>query len=114
MDPDSGKTTKKKALYGSAAAAIVLTAVALIGAVFSAVCLKLGFEAALMSAVCVVAVIAGAVACILAIVALITGIAKRSAGTWISGLMCMVVSAGSVLFCLLRLVGGLFFDMPIL
>ena len=114
MDLNSGKTTKRKALYGAAVAALILTVVALIGAVFSAVCLRLGFEAALMSAVCVAAVIAGAAAFILAIVALITGIAKHSAGTWVCGLVCMVISAGSVLFCLLRLVGGLFYDMPIL
>ena len=107
-------STSKKKLYGAAVAALILTVLALIGAVFSAVCMKLGFEAALMSAVCVVAVIVGAAAVILALVALITGIVKHSAGTWVCGLLCMVVSAGCVLFCLLRLVGGLFYDMPIL
>ena len=114
MDSIPGKNTKKKALYGAAVAALILTVVALIGTVFSAVCLRLGFEVALMAAVCVVTVIAGTVAFLLSIVALITGIAKHSAGTWVCGLVCMVVSAGSVLFCLLRLVGYLFYDMPIL
>lgn len=93
---------KPRGLLGPALTALILTALTFLLATFAIICMVLRLETALLAVFSTMTSVLAPLAIVFAFVSFILGLVKRRPGTWIVGLLCLLVSFGSILFGILR------------
>ena len=93
---------KPRGLLGPALTALILTALTFLLATFAIICMALRLETALLAVFSTMTSVLAPLAIVFAFVSFVLGLVKRRPGTWIVGLLCLLVSFGSILFGILR------------
>lgn len=93
---------KPRGLLGPALTALILTALTFLLATFAIICMVLRLETALLAVFSTMTSVLAPLAIVFAFVSFVLGLVKRRPGTWIVGLLCLLVSFGSILFGILR------------